>query len=292
MKSVFSIFLIVVIFFPFFCRAEKIGIAIDKSFFSFNSKAGDEQIISLNIQNIFPEEQEVKIEISSYEIMGDDNEITFIPQENEKSIKGWFIIENKTFTLNAEEIRGFSAKIKIPEDAKSGSYQGILFFNITTKNQKYDSVNEIGRVGAHILINVIDSKKNGAGEISKFDVPLFVGDEIDMNFSYKNLGNIHYVPYGEIRISNFFKTKQEKKVVGKHFIFPEKEFNFEENREGFFWLGLYKVRVAFVDADGWEHDEVKYVLGYFFLPLIFFILIFLFFLIKFLRKRNSVNKKV
>ena len=281
----------VILFFPFFVKAEKNGITIDKTFFSFDAKAGSEQIISLNVQNIFSEKQEVKIEVDSYDIIGNDNKKVFINQGNEKNINNWFNINDETFILEPAEIRNISVKIKIPENAKSDSYQGALFFNIALKDQKNNSVNESGRIGAHVLINVINDKKYGAGEITELKIPSFAGNKINANLNFKNKGNIHYVPYGEIKIKNVFNLNYSKKVVDKHFVFPGKEFNFEENKRGFFWLGLYKVRVAFVDAEGVIHEESQYVSGYLFWPLVILTMISGFIFYRNFKRKNIKNRK-
>lgn len=287
-KQFAFLFWILIIFSPFFVKAEKIGITINKTFFSFDSKAGAEQVISLNIQNIFSEKQEVKIEVDSYDIVGDNNEKVFINLEHEKNINDWFVIEEKTFILEPKEARNISVKVKIPDNIKSNSYQGALFFSVKLENKKNNSVNEIGRVGAHVLINVINGEKYGAGEITELKIPFFAGNKINTSLNFKNKGNIHYVPYGEIKVKNIFKFNYSKKVIEKHFVFPDKEFNFKETKKGFFWLGLYKVKVAFIDAEGVTHEENRYVSGYLFWPLVTLILSSVFFSIKNFKK---INKK-
>lgn len=294
--SFFMIFFLFFFLLSNFTNAEQRGIGINKTIFSLETKAGEEQNFSLSVKNLFLEEQEIEIEAGSFEIAGKNNQIVFLPKNSEKSVDDWFILEESNFKLQANEEKNISVKMKIPSEAKGGSYQGVLFFKISPKNLKDNSVNESGAIGVQFLINVLSDKKNGTGEISYLKSPFFVGNNLKIDFGFKNTGNFYYVPQGEISVKNVFTRKEEKRVVENHFVFPEKQFNFLAEEKSFFWLGWYKIGLTFMDGDGKIHHEDDYFVGYLFFPMIFFILMIAFFLIAILKekyfRRNSVFKKM
>jgi hypothetical protein len=282
----FKFFFLTLLLIPFFVKAEQRGIGINKTIFSFEVKAGEEKDFSLNVKNLFPEEEELQIETGSFEISGNNNQIVFLPEDNEKSINSWFILEETNFKLQANEEKNLSVKMKIPAETKGGSYQGVLFFKIVPKNLKDNSVNESGAIGVQFLINVLSDKKIGTGEITYLKNPFFVGNNLKVDFGFKNLGNFYYVPRGELRVKNLFTRKEQKKVIENHFVFPNQEFNFSIDEKGFFWLGLYKVELSFIDGDGKVQQKNNYFWGYLFFPLIIFVVLVIFFLLKFFKKKK------
>jgi len=208
-------------------------------------------------------------------VLGDNNQEEPVSiSEEAKGLKTWVRADNTSLKLVPGESRQIFLTVTIPRDAVVGSHAGAVmvraFPEITGEN--FQQVIVSGRVGVYVLIN-IKGEVSGKGSIGYFGTPLFTGKKAILQVDYRNQGNVHYVPHGEIRTQNALTRQSSVIPVDKHFVFPGKKYSFVEEWSVPSVLGVYKVQADFVDGDGQEHSSQKYVLGSLFLPMLAAVLI-------------------
>jgi hypothetical protein len=270
----------------------RVGISVDQSVVSFDGNPGEAQTFSLNIRNIFSQSEIINLEAEDV-ILGDNNqeESTSIFEEA-KGLKAWIKADNTSLKLAPGESRQIFLTVTIPYDAVVGSHTGAVMVRaypeITGEN--FQQVIVSGRVGVYVLINV-KGEVSGKGSIGYFGAPLFSGKKATIQVDYQNQGNIHYVPHGEIRTQNVITRETDTLSVDKHFVFPGKKYSFMEEWNVPSILGVYKVQAAFVDGDGQEHSNQKYVIGSLFLPMLTAVIIIIGLTIKLVLKSKKPLQK-
>lgn len=252
----------------------RVGISLDQSVISFDGDPGETRTFSLTIRNTFSQTETINLEAEDVSPGDNNQEGSASIADEGRGLKTWIKADNTSLKLSPGESRKIFLTITIPYDAQVGSHTGAVMARaipvITGEN--FQQVMISGRVGAYVLVNV-KGEVSGKGDISYFGAPLFAGEKTTFQVDYQNQGNIHYVPHGEIRTQNIITRQASALNVDKHFVFPGKKFSFVEQWDAPSVLGIYKVQASFVDGDGQEHLNQKYVIGMLFLPMLVVIII-------------------
>lgn len=285
-----SLFFCGFIFFPFFVYAEKLGILVDQTSIAFDADTGETHEFVVKVTNVSERQRDVLIGAMDY-VINDNNEILLGRAFDERDgVKDWITTKDSTITLNPNESKNVVFDFTAPETAPIGSHRGAVFFRMLP--DEGDVVNVQGQVAVHTLIN-IKGNTHAGGRVSSFDIPFLPLDIIEYAAEFENLGNIHYVPYGEVVARNVFTKKEQMYKYEKHFVFPGKRYTFTVSDSIPSIFGFYQVRVSFVDGEGVVRQRTDYMTGYLF-PLVFIAgaagLVVLVRMLFRLRKKNSARR--
>lgn len=275
---------------PFVVFAKNIGVAVDQTAIVFDADAGEVQEFVVKVKNISDEEQKIDVDTMNY-VLGDNNAITLSSDVAEGGIKDWISSQDKNIVLAPGEADEVVFSVNAPDNVSVGSHHGAVLFRVTPNND--DTVKVQGQIGVHVLVNV-KGDTHASGQINSFDIPLLTSGSVDYVAEFENTGNIHYVPYGEVKVYNVFTKNEQKYEYDKHFVFPGKKFTFSHVEQIPSLFGLYRAQATFVDGEGATRTKVDYTMGYFF-PLIFIgvvggLLIVLRLLFKKRRDKKEVKK--
>ena len=252
---------------PFVTFASNVGIAVNQTSIVFDANVNESQEFVIEVRNIFQEQRVIEIDVVDY-ILDDENVMTLLNENDEDSgMKDWISSEEKNIVLKPGEERDVVFTVEVPENISIGSHRGVVLFRGALNDD--DTVKVRGQIGVHILAN-IRGDTHANGDISKFDIPLLATDFVEYSVEFENMGNVHYVPYGEIAIRNVFTKNIQVYEYEKHFVFPGKKFTFVKIEKIPSLFGLYKARVTFVDGEGVTRTKSDYMMGYFF-PLVFIV---------------------
>jgi len=282
--------ILVCLLLPNISMANVSGISINETKLAFDVDVLEDQEFIINIKNTAKQTQDIRITAADY-VLSDNNQISFINNNEEKNtgIKAWIEPQHDTITLNAGETRDVKFFVNVPEDAAVGSHYGAVIFNTTVGEDNQVQID--GSVATHILINV-KGDTNALGNIKEFNTPVVAMGDINYVSKFENLGNIHYVPYGEVFIKNIFTNHSELYVYDKHFVFPNVIMTFELARPIPSIFGIYKATVTFVDGEGMRRTDTNYIIGILF-PLVFIgSVLFILFIIRVLRLKKSKCKNI
>jgi hypothetical protein len=292
------IFLVLFAFFfstSLYCSAEreKIGLSVDQSIFSFNLYPGQQQEFVLRVKNITDRKQQFDVEVRDFSV-DNNNKTNFLPERNELfGMKDWIKPEGENvWMIEAGEERLVKFILSVPENANVGSHYSAVIFSVLPEIDFENFQKPIvrGEVGTYIFLNV-GGQISGDGLIENFTSPLVIDKEADFSVTFENRGNVHYVPYGEIKIKNIISQKDFNNKLEKHFVFPGKKYTFKYNWKPPSTFGIYTAEAFFVDQTGRNLSEKKMLFGKAFLMLIG-ALVFMIVIISIIIKRRSKNKFV
>lgn len=150
------------------------------------------------------------------------------------ALASWVRFNQGEIVLAINEQRVIEAVIKAPSDAEPGGHYGAVLFSTekpaavlgnTTK------VQVIGYVGTLLLATVPGAVTERLA-VEQFDAPKFVfGSPVKLDLLFKNTGNVHVNPSGEIVIRNWSGNQTAVINVNndKGDVLPEKRRRFSQN---------------------------------------------------------------
>jgi hypothetical protein len=242
--------------------AESVGIALNGSVFSFDADPGQLIDLKITVENIRQSEQKVSIYAEDL-LIEDNNRVTVLSENNEvRGMKDWVKLGEADLVLVAGEKKEETVSVLVPEKATVGShYAGIFFQSFPAVDvNNFQKTIVSGRVGAYIMINV-RGEISAKGNLSSFKSPIVAGKSEKFTAEFENMGNVHYIPHGEIQVRNLI-TKNEKTLeVPKHFVFPGKKYSFDVNWNPESVLGAYRAKAYFVDGEKNVHATEKFIFG-------------------------------
>ena len=256
---------------PVLAQEQKVSLALDQTIFSLSADPGEEITLDLSVSNLLDKEQLVSLAIRDLSIE-ENNRLNLIVEKNELfGMKDWLQLESEKLILGAKETRSITVRIKIPSEATVGSHYAGVFFQALPEvtGENFQKVLVGAQIGTYVLLNV-KGEVVGEGRINDFQAPILAKEKNALKVEFENVGNIHYIPHGEIKVKNVFLQKEDKIALEKHFVFPGKKYFFENNWAGGSSWGIYLAKAYFVDGDQMEHFSSRWIFGrYSFLWLIF-----------------------
>lgn len=174
---------------------------------------------------------------------------TIILLGNEKgpySLKDFSAPEIPSFTLKAGQEITFSVTITVPEDAAPGGLYGSVL--ITSQPSKGASgAITVSRLGALFFVRVNgDAKENGS--LQDFSLKgakkwFYEKGPFTFLFLYKNSGNVHLAPYGNITIRNSIGQAIDVIDIDPYFAMPDSVRQREITWNKDVLLGRYKAEI-------------------------------------------------
>jgi hypothetical protein len=288
---VFSIFLSVEKSLADDTKDQKIGIAIDKTVFDFDLLPEEETSFKLQIENNTSERQIVSVDFRDI-VINDQNKIDLIVDRNEVfGLKDWisFSGDNENIGLEAGEKREVELNLSVPEDAIVGSHYGLVLFKSFPQVNFDNFQNTLvgGEIGVYVFCNV-EGEISGKGLIEKTEMPRIVDEQEELKVTFRNIGNVHYIPHGGITAKNVLTGESESYELDKHFVFPGKSYNFSYQWDVPSVFGIYSVQAFFVDQEGQNLSKTKLIFGKYSLLIVVILLAVLFLIFREIRNRIKI----
>mgnify|MGYP001570898713 FL=1 len=143
------------------------------------------------------------------------------------SLKNFIIPEISEFNLGPEEMITLSVKISVPENASPQGYYGALIVSNQGKVNNLEEKNRASvtsRIGSLFLLK-IKGKSIEQGKLDDFKIigpkKLFYNKRPDgFEIAFKNKGNVHLTPTGEIKIRNIWMQTADTLSIKDYFVLP------------------------------------------------------------------------
>ncbi|HEU0085347.1 MAG TPA: hypothetical protein VFQ59_00075 [Candidatus Paceibacterota bacterium] len=224
------------------------------------------------------------------------------------SLKNFIFPEINEFTLAFGEKITIPVNISIPFDAEPRGYYGALIVSNAPDKFAEDGVTPtteaegktvlVSRIGSLFLLRINgEGKEEGhitdfkiKGPVKSFYEHMPPGFEV----GFKNTGNVHLVPYGEIIIRNIFGMEIRRVPLDAYFVLPNSTRYREIETPETFGFGRYTAELTFYRGYGTEMIEEAlsfWVLPWKIILLTFFGLLVLVSLVYYILTRFELRRK-
>lgn len=213
-----------------------------------------------------------------------------------KSGVDWIKPEINSIRLKHGERVKFDVEITVPENVKSSGYYAAL--NILVRNKKGDDqINLESRIGVPLLISVPGSVQK-KGEITKFSVDkwFYLNGPVVFLTDFRNLGNIHLMPRGEISVYNFLGAKVAQITLKDSTVLPGLTQSWESAWDKKWLLGKYRAELLMFFGE--ESDEVLkknttfYAFPLHLLLLLIVIILLVYYIIRKIHSKFEIRRKI
>ena len=169
--------------------------------------------------------------------------------ENEVGLASWIEVEKGPITLEPRAFREMEIKINVPTNAGPGGYYSAVLWSSKSPEDTNNNVNIGWQVG-HLILLKINGEVNESGSLVSFTTK---NNQTSFNYlpvefatEFKNSGNVHLKPIGQIEIKNIFgrtskslafNTKSGNVLPNSSRIFSDswEKDNSQIANSGFFW---------------------------------------------------------
>jgi hypothetical protein len=171
---------------------------------------------------------------------------TDVASQESSLAAAWIKPEIDHFTLEHGERINLPLEIKIPKEISPGGYYVAVLAEFKGRKKSNSNVKLINRVGTSLLLtapgNVIQQ-----GKTLEFftDKKFYRTGPIEFFVAFKNNGNIHLSPQGEISIYNFIGAQIAQIPLEKKIVLPGEMVQWKTNWKRKWLLGIYKVQLIF-----------------------------------------------
>ncbi len=285
-KTVFYIFLILVFFSSgsvFAYQKSKIDITPQNDFVVEPGKTeiflnpGESTVKNITITNRI--DRNVNFKLTTEDIIGTDNPLEQIvllgDEASPYSLKDLIKPEINEFSLALGEKIVIPVSISVPVDAEPRGYYGALIVSndpekVATSNttEAESKTRIVSRIGSLFLVKINGQGKE-EGALDSFGLigpkkSFYEKRPTGFSIGFKNTGNVHLVPYGEVTIKNMLGRTVGQIPVDAYFALPD-SIRYREVvwTEGF-GLGHYTAHLSLYKGYGNEYDESK--IGFWVLP--------------------------
>jgi len=223
-------------------------------------------------------------------------------QNNPYSMKSW-VGPLPSLLLVPHEIKSMTVTLHVPKDASPGGHYGVIRFTATPPELQDTGVSLAASLGALMLVTVT-GKINENVSLQTFDVSqndkvgnLFENSPLTFSELFKNTGNVHEQPVGEVIITDTFGRKTASLSVNQppKNILPASERRFSQSLDqtvigNEFLFGRYTAKLAVTYGTSKQaiNGQISFwVIPYRLMAIIVVALIGGFFLLRFLITRYN-----
>ena len=131
------------------------------------------------------------------------------PDGDRYSLSQWFKADQGVLVVPSQQSVQFDYRLRIPLNTEAGGHYGAALFSDSVGVTGSDSVkvDVKSMVGTLILLRVAGDIRESAKLISFLTNKAFsFSPHVTLNYTIKNVGNIHLQPYGEVNIKNWRGT--------------------------------------------------------------------------------------
>ncbi|MBI3638286.1 hypothetical protein HY227_00905 [Candidatus Wolfebacteria bacterium] len=211
----------------------------------YSANPGDTISGTLFLMN---EESETRTFYPVFEKFTENNgERQFFPSEA-SDLAEWFK-STPSVTLKPQEQKTLPFAINVPKNASPGGHYAVIWWSTAPANSKSsEQVAIVTRAGILVYLRVSGDIKE-SGEIADFSTnnnkSFFWGLPVNFNVLFKNNGNVHLKPQGEIKIKNLFGMTETVLPVNPYGLIalPQSEKGISAKWESGFVFGPYQAQL-------------------------------------------------
>ncbi|HVS79442.1 MAG TPA: DUF916 domain-containing protein [Candidatus Paceibacterota bacterium] len=189
---------------------------------------GESKMIDLTVTNRMADEETFSIETE--DIKGsDDLEEPVILLGNDRgpySLKDYVSLPEKEITLQHGEQATIPVTVSVPANAEPGGLYGSVVVSAMPRGSAAGGTAVVSRIATLFFVTV-PGGANESGALTSFKVggdrSVFSGGPIDFQLLFKNEGNVHLNPYGEIDVTNMLGEQVARIIVDPWFALPGSE---------------------------------------------------------------------
>ncbi|HEX3095958.1 MAG TPA: DUF916 domain-containing protein [Patescibacteria group bacterium] len=239
------------------------GLAISPFILERQIDKGQSTSETIEVTNTTDKTLPVDISINDFTASGDNGQQTFIaPGEGDQTyaLSKWITITNNPkLVLKPGEKTEVSFTLTAPQNAEDGGHYGAIIFSFTPAQSSGSSVAVSQKVAAIILAKT--GKAREEGTIADFKAKDFISQSAPITFQtrFKNTGNVHVKPRGQVVISNMFGKKVGTALVNPNGnnVLPNSERVFDSNWDDKFAFGRYTATVELVYGESGQVVKEK-----------------------------------
>jgi hypothetical protein len=212
------------------------------------------------------------------------------------SVRDWIQVgDGASFTIALNETKEIPYTITAPADAEPGSHFGVVLFNATTKSAG-QSLNIGTQVGMLVLVTVPGNHLEN-GKILDFSTNAFMQTgPVPFSLRFENTGTVYFEPQGTITIYDMLGRQVGTVPIQGEVVLPTsiRDMEFDWDVSGFLF-GRYSAVATIVDGSGTTLTTAQttfWVLPVWYIVGFLVLLIVLFFLIRFIKRRVKFSVSV
>lgn len=253
------IFLMAIIFFlpvgVFAQENASLTLSITPPLVKVNVDPGDTWTSFHKVVNNNPTELTVYAQVLDFKSK-DKGGVQFLPKIEgaDYLLSNWIDISLEPFTIPAYKSIEIPFTVTVPKDAAPGGHYAAILAGTRPLNEKIEGsgIKVSSMVSSLILLNV-QGEVIESGDISEFSTPqsLYKKAEVDFTLGFKNTGNVHIQPQGNIKIYNFLGKERgsieinQKTEFGN--ILPESSRKWDftwKGEDSILEIGRYKAQLS------------------------------------------------
>lgn len=191
---------------PLSIRAQetKEGIGISPTSLTLAADAGQEITGEVTVINPGDESVSYRLYASNFRIRNEEYEKDFDLDDPETTAPvSWFDLPDEPGRLEGQGQQKVSYTIRVPQDAASQGYYGVIFAETMDEKADASGVTRRKRVGSLVYLTVNGAAVNHRARLVSFDVPRWQrSSPVKATVRLGNEGNVHYQVAGELRLKN------------------------------------------------------------------------------------------
>lgn len=271
-KYVLIILATLISFCPFLVNAQgSLSLSVSPTLYDMSANPGQEWNSTIRVINSNPFDMTVFIDTVNFAPQGEVGYARFLPVLQEETqgqtLAEWINIESEEVKIPAEKTIEIPFKIKVPLEAPPGGHYAAIL--VGTKPDLQDggkSHLETSQVVTSLVFLSVTGDILEDGQIRSFRTSKYISEkpEVEFELRFENMGNVHILPQGEIKITNMWGQERGIIPVNHQTLFgnvlPEQIRKYTFNWKGEWSLadmGRYKA----VAALGYGADSKKFVVS-------------------------------
>lgn len=270
---------------------------------------GETKTHRLTVKSRIDGEQKFELQVKDF-VASDNLEevIQFVDRDsgiNPYFLSDYISTEITDFSLGLGESIAFDVTVSAPIDAEPGGRYGAIIIRALPEDTSIDGsgVRFYSEIAPLLLVR-IEGELEEYGYIENFTVNdktkgVFTKKPLRFSTFFKNEGNVHLIPYGQIVLSNMVGKEIASVPIDAHFSLPDstrlRSFDWPGKEQKHFLIGRYKAELQMYP--GYRDIPEIATLHFWYIPLravaIFLIVVFVLSFIHSYLKRNyhRVSKK-
>ncbi len=198
-----------------------------------------------------------KVYSAPYSVNGEEYDPSFTPIPGATDVSKWIALKTAKTHLEPYSTSALNYTIKVPANAKPGSYFGVIFAETSSKVDGTGVVTQ-KRVGTVVYIQVAGNAVR-QGKVITWDVPWFQEPNLTETLRLENTGSVHYPAIIHTEVKDLFGNPKFTYTQQRN-VLPEKVRKVVIKWEKTPALGIFKVDGS-VDILGQKQPlSTKYVL--------------------------------
>ena len=131
-------------------------------------KPGQEQTYNLNLENILPLPLGIDVNIETLDATDELSGMIFGNPHANSPFVSWMSLSNKQFIIKEKDSKTITLTVKIPKNAKEGSYTSVIFITpFVSKPQDKSVPTVISRIGILALANIGTPKERQPQDMAR-----------------------------------------------------------------------------------------------------------------------------